>query len=107
MSTKRDVVTIHTHKCLRCFHLIDSNLVTDPEKLNLKKFSKCHFSKGNDLCPARSLHITRALDLQGAALAYKEAEEDGKTKEISKILHKLNKYHPVIRAKVLALAKKL
>jgi len=95
---KVDLLVTPYEKCTRCTHLVHHGE---------KEWNKCHFSKGNDLCPAQYLKIVKGLPIEATAaklaLLRLDATPDS-LREINAIYTKLvEKYDPLILAKVTAM----
>lgn len=74
------VLEIYKPKCLGCSHLVP-HLDT--------KFSKCHFSKGNDRCPASSVQILVGIPLDKIVRAFLVAEQTGDNARMGRLYGQL------------------
>lgn len=94
---EKDMVILPYDKCLRCTHLVG-------ERNGKKAFTKCHFSNGNELCPARYLVIVKGLPIEATAAKLAKLYIQGSPdslKEVHKIHTKLlSTYDDVILQQV-------
>lgn len=74
------VLEIYNEKCLRCTHLVPH---AD------KKFNNCHFSKGNDRCPASSVQILIGIPLDNIVNAFLTAEQIGDNSRLGRLYAQL------------------
>jgi len=63
----KDVLALYSRKCKRCGHL-------DPEET--KKFTSCHYSRGNIECPAQEVQIAVVGEAKRLAASLKKAKAE-------------------------------
>ncbi len=76
------VLFVYEPKCLNCSHL-----VAFAEKAN----HGCHFTSGNEDCPAQSVTITVRLPMTKIIRNFLRAEEDGDTEKLGRLYGSLSK----------------
>ena len=62
----KNLFKLHSVKCVSCIHLF-------PTHPNAKAHNSCHFSKGNELCPAQEVQFIIAVDKPNAIQNLKES----------------------------------
>ena len=81
------VFTIYHAKCLKCSHLF-----AEAERA----FNNCHFTNGNDECPAKDAVIVVGIPTQKVVTRVLEAEAEANTLKLAQIYMKLaSKSKPV------------
>lgn len=70
------LVFVHQPKCLGCGHLVG---------FAEKKYKSCHFTAGNEMCPAQSIKIAIQLDTKRIVMNFLNAEEEGDTEKLSRL----------------------
>jgi hypothetical protein len=86
------VLELYQKKCLRCSHLVD---------FAEEKFTKCHYTQGNDRCPAQSIVITASINVGVPVRQFLAAEAEGDAPTLSKLYLRLGKQDPWIQQKIL------
>lgn len=86
-----DCLVLFSTKCLRCRHLVDG---AD------KKFTKCHFSKGNVDCPAREVRIITDGKTRQYQRRLSEAREAKNAKAVAEIWVQINDEPPEVRQRL-------
>ncbi len=72
MQTEPDYLALYSRNCLRCSYLVEG----------MEKRFKCHYTKGNEFCPAREVRITitgkiqQFLERLSKARAVKDAKAE-------------------------------
>lgn len=74
------VLEIYKAKCLGCGHLAPHLE---------QKFNKCHFTKGNDQCPASSVQILIGIPLDNIVRAFLVAEQTGDNARLGRLYAQL------------------
>jgi hypothetical protein len=74
------VLEIHSEKCLRCNHLTPHAE---------KKFNNCHFSRGNERCPAASVQILIGIPLDRIVASFLAAEDTGDNARLGRLYAQL------------------
>lgn len=70
------LVFVHQPKCLECGHLV---------AFATQKYKSCHFTAGNQACPAQNIKIAIQLDTTKIVRNFLRAEEEGDTPKLSKL----------------------
>ena len=76
------VVQVHKPKCLTCTHLVS---------FGTKTYSSCHYSAGNDVCPAKTMKITEHIPIDAILAAFKEAEANSDLERVSRLYAQIAK----------------
>ncbi len=84
---------VHSRKCLNCVHLAPT--------VGKKVYSDCHFSKGNDNCPASEVRIVIMLPYEVIATRLYKATVSGDAATLSSLSARLNRQDPDEIQKVL------
>lgn len=79
------IVEIFKKKCLECAALV-------PWKE--KTYKSCHFSSGNDHCPAKSIRIQTRIPLEDIVPRFLAAEEQNDTDRLERLYAKLKTWEP-------------
>lgn len=74
-------------KCLRCTHLCPE--LNDESNPKGKEYKTCHYSKGNESCPARWATIVVGIPVDRIVEEVLAAEESGDSERLSAIYSKL------------------
>lgn len=85
-TSERDVVLLYKPKCLECKHLF-------PEG-GKKVYSGCHFSKGNDDCPAKELKLVVMIPAERVSDMMFEATMSNDVVRLSELSAKLSRKDP-------------
>lgn len=88
--------TIFHKKCLRCKYLVPE--LTDEE--GGKSFKKCHFTAGNEDCPAKTAQIIVGVPTAKIVNRILDAEQAGESELLATIYAKLATKDPNIQALV-------
>lgn len=75
---QKTVIPLYKEICVQCTHM-------NPRAT---KTFKCHYSKGNDLCPAKSFVFSVGFSAELFATRYQAAMEDGDIAKMRNILEK-------------------
>jgi len=70
------LVFVHQPKCLMCGHLV---------AFAEKKYKSCHFTAGNESCPAQTIKIAIQLDTRNIVRNFLNAEEEGDSEKLSRL----------------------
>ena len=76
-----EILKLFSKNCKVCSYL-------DPDEK--KKFDKCYFKNGNELCPAKDIRITTVGKASSMAIKYKKAKARGDLKEQSVLLDEVS-----------------
>lgn len=63
----KEYLALYTKNCLNCSHLVETGKIA---------YSKCHWTKGNNLCPAKDL----AIVIVGKAKRYSDLVKKARSK---------------------------
>jgi hypothetical protein len=74
------VVEIYNQKCLGCGHLV---------AFAEKKYKSCHFTAGNEHCPASSLQIVVRIPVEKIVRSFLTAERMGDSSRLARLYAKL------------------
>ncbi len=85
-----DYLSLYSKNCKRCSAL-------DPEETKL--FEACHFSKGNDQCPAREVQFAVVGEAQRYADAAIKARRTGNLSKEAKIIDAVASKSPAFQHK--------
>jgi hypothetical protein len=86
-------ISLANRKCNTCGHLV----------LHEKDFhDSCHFSNGNDSCPAKTFQIGVGVNVEKASQAIADALFNGDVVALQRHVNKLATYKPVQTREVLA-----
>ncbi len=83
---KKDVILLFKPKCLECTHLF-------PEG-GKKPYNGCHYSAGNDECPAKSLKLVVAVPAERVSDMMLDAMLSNDVVRLSELSAKLNRKDP-------------
>jgi len=86
-------VYIHSSKCMNCVHLLPT--------LGKKAHSSCHYTKGNDQCPASEIRIVVMLPYEKIATKLYNAHMENNPAKIASLMARLNRQDPEEATKVL------
>lgn len=70
------LVQVFNAKCLNCSHLVS---------FATKKYKNCHFSKGNEHCPAQSVQITIRIPIEKIVRRFIVALKTGDNERLGKL----------------------
>lgn len=84
---------VHSKKCLNCIHLAPT--------IGKKVYSDCHFSKGNENCPAAEVKIVVMLPYEVIANRMLKAHLAGDAATLASLSARLNRQDPEEIQKVL------
>ena len=92
-----ETTTLHIHhrKCLQCIHLVG--------QLGKKLYSSCHFSAGNENCPAAEIKISVRLPYERIAEKLFKAHMENDAATLSALMARLNRQDPYEIKRVLSL----
>jgi hypothetical protein len=76
------VIDVFKTKCTDCTHLVP---------WGTKTHKRCHFSNGNDLCPAQSIRIRRHIPVDQIVARFMAAESQGDTDRLVTLYENLKK----------------
>ncbi len=85
-----DHLALYSRNCKRCSHL-------DPEES--RAFEKCHFSNGNQECPALEVQLVVVGEAKRFASAWKKARNEGNLVRQAEILDAVSKRSPAFQFK--------
>lgn len=74
------IVEIYSQKCLGCGHLVS---------FAEKKYKSCHFTAGNEYCPASSLQIVVRIPIEKIVRMFLTAERMNDSSRLSRLYAKL------------------
>ncbi len=80
------VIHLFAEGCLSCGHLIP-----DGNEEDYPKQSRCHFTAGNDHCPAKFISMVATGHLRQAAAKIAKARADGDSAKLISLIGKLDK----------------
>jgi len=91
MKADPDALALYSSNCLKCSYLVEGAT---------KKFSKCHFSRGNELCPASEIRIviTGKTSLYLQRLKKARAKKDAKAE--AEVWAAISKESPAFQARM-------
>ena len=95
-SQDKMVVHLFAEGCLCCGHLIP-----DGNEEDYPKQSRCHFTAGNDHCPAKSISMVATGHLRQAAAKIAAARADGDSAKLINLIGKLDKLNETERTFVM------
>lgn len=85
-----DYLALYSRNCKKCKYL-------DPEES--KGYDECHYSKGNEQCPAKEVQIAVVGLAQRAATELKKAKAKGDLRREAKIIRAVAKKSPAFQHK--------
>jgi hypothetical protein len=85
-----DYLALYKRQCKFCSYL-------DPEET--KKYDRCHFSRGNEQCPAKEVQLAVVGEAVRCAAAVKAARAEGDLEKESRLLEKVAKATPAFKHK--------
>lgn len=86
------LLAVHRVECVQCSHLV---------AFATKTWNKCHFSNGNDLCPAQSARITLNLNLGPTVKRFLQCEADRDAIGLAKFYKHLGEQDEWVQKEVL------
>lgn len=92
-------IYVHSKKCLNCTHFAPN--------IAKKVYYDCHYSKGNENCPASEVKVVVMLPYETIANALLKAHVTGDAAKMSSLMARLNRQDPEEVVKVLAKYKEL
>lgn len=95
VEVQRDLVIIHSTKCMKCSHLYQHGT---------RAFESCHFSNGNDECPAQFMRIAIGVNFQKAAQALADAMHEKDAARLARISVKMESLDASVQRRVFDLA---
>lgn len=87
----RDVFYIHSKKCLRCLHLTETGS---------EYMESCHFSNGNESCPAQAIRIVVGVPVGKVANIIFKAMDEGDAEKLAETYAKLAEKDAVVQQQV-------
>lgn len=87
----KDRFLIHSAKCLGCKHLVDGGK---------KDYTTCHYSNGNDRCPAQHVQIITGVDIHSLASELADAIRANNSKKYERVNAKIGKMDSVIASSI-------
>lgn len=91
-----DTILIYSTRCLRCSHLC-------PDMP--RQFDECHYSNGNEDCPAATMRVLVGINFEKASTAMARALANNDAARVSRIAAKLEDKHDFVRSRVFTMAK--
>lgn len=85
MAEDKVLIQLYNHKCASCIHLF-------PNHPRAKSHTKCHYSNGNDLCPASEMQFIVAIDKKTKILELISSFEDDDIEGAIEQLKKITKF---------------
>lgn len=85
------VIDVFKQKCTDCTHLVP---------WGTKTHKRCHFSNGNDLCPAQSIRIRRYIPVDQIVSRFMAAESQGDTDRLLTLYAKLKEKAPDVQEEI-------
>lgn len=86
-----DCLVTYSKRCLNCSHLVDGAE---------KKYSKCHFTKGNVDCPAQSVRIITDGKTRQYQRRLDAAQQEKDAKAVASIWAEINNESPAVRQRL-------
>lgn len=77
---------IDNRDCLACKHLLPC--------LKVKEFSECHYTNGNEKCPAQHVQIIRHIDIDGMVTKMYDALYDDDQVTFGQLKEEVETYQP-------------
>lgn len=96
---EKDYVIIYSEDCLKCLHLCPT--------LGVKAYKDCHFSKGNEDCPAKTLRVAIGVNVERTAKIYTKYFKTNNVDKLTRMNKRLSTKDPAIVAQVMALVQQL
>lgn len=90
------VIDVFKQKCTDCTHLVP---------WGSKTHKRCHFSNGNELCPAQSVRIRRYIPVDQIVARFMAAETQGDTDMLLNLYAKLKEKAPDVQEEIHAALK--
>jgi len=100
----KDLILLHRRECIECGYLV-SHLGENPASYKLADKEGCHYTDGNESCPAGALRIVVGVNFDAASDGLAEAWRASDVQRIDKIMRKLQKVDEAISRKVLDMAR--
>ena len=91
------LVEVHDSKCLNCSHLVS---------FATKKYKNCHFSKGNEHCPAQSVKITIRIPVEKIVRRFIVAMKTNDNERLGQLYTKLARHEPWYQDRITTALKK-
>jgi hypothetical protein len=97
-------IFIFSANCIRCSHfttvLSNVRLKGQKKPIQVKPFSNCHWSKGNDACPARELRMVIGVNARSYARKMIETAMARDTDGLAELEAKLTRYDEEVQQQV-------
>jgi hypothetical protein len=90
------VIDVYKKKCTDCTHLVP---------WGEKTHKRCHFSNGNELCPAQSVRIRRYIPVDQIVTRFMAAETQGDTDRLVALYEMLQEKAPDVQEEIHAALK--
>ena len=90
---EKNIMFIYSRNCLQC-----SSLVSYAKKA----YEDCHYSNGNELCPASEMNIMIGTNFEKAAAVIRNAFKQRDAVKIARLMKKLSEYDPVVQDRVMS-----
>lgn len=90
------VIDVFKQKCTDCTHLVP---------WGTKTHKRCHFSNGNELCPAQSIRIRRYIPVDQIVSRFMAAESQGDSDRLVTLYSKLKEKAPDVQEEIHAALK--
>jgi hypothetical protein len=90
------VIDVFKQKCTDCTHLVP---------WGTKTHKRCHFSNGNELCPAQSIRIRRFIPVDQIVSRFMAAEAQGDSDRLVTLYSKLKEKAPDVQEEIHAALK--
>ncbi|WYW02783.1 hypothetical protein Peetri_00195 [Pseudomonas phage vB_PpuM-Peetri] len=87
----KDRFLIYSNKCLGCKHLVDGAK---------KTYTACHYSEGNERCPAQYVQIVTGVDIHALATELANAIRANDSKKYDRVNAKIGKLDTVVASSV-------
>lgn len=87
----RDVFYVYSKKCLRCLHLTETGS---------EYMESCHFSNGNDSCPAQAIRIVVGVPVEKVANIIVKAMDEGDSEKLAETYAKLAEKDAIVQQQV-------
>lgn len=95
---ERDVLFIHKEECLDCLQLTETGT---------RSYKKCHFTSGNDNCPAQTIQIVVGVPVEKAANAIARAQLSNDAVRLADLYAKLAERNEVVLTRVMNRVKQI
>lgn len=97
-------IFIHSANCLRCSHfttvLSTVKLKGQKKPIQVKPFKNCHWTSGNDACPARELRMVVGVNAKSYARKMIETAKARDTEGLAELEAKLTRYDEEVQQQV-------